>query len=94
VYLCQIDQYNGLVRNLSSSPHCLPLSLLLFAAHVSSMILFSRGYQSLPLTVSRLSTALAPLLIAVFSRIVPPALGPAAFLRFFEVVHARLAAIT
>jgi hypothetical protein len=23
-----VDQYNGLVRNLSSSPHCLPLSLL------------------------------------------------------------------
>lgn len=28
-----VDQYNDLVRNLLSSPPCLPLSLLFFAAH-------------------------------------------------------------
>ena len=28
-----VDQYNDLVRNPSSSPPCLPLSLLFFAAH-------------------------------------------------------------
>jgi hypothetical protein len=47
--------------------------------------------QSLPLSITSLN-ALAPFLTAVFSRIVPPALGPTAFIRFFEVVHARLAA--
>ena len=47
--------------------------------------------QSLPLSVMSLNT-LSPLLTAVFSRIVPPALGPTAFIHFFEVVHARLAA--
>ena len=47
--------------------------------------------QSLPLSITSLN-ALAPLLTAVFSRIVPPALGPTAFIRFFVVVHARLAA--
>jgi hypothetical protein len=47
--------------------------------------------QSLPLSITSLN-ALAPLLTAVFSRIIPPALGPTAFIRFFEVVHARLAA--
>jgi hypothetical protein len=47
--------------------------------------------QSLPLSITSLN-ALTPLLTAVFSRIIPPALGPTAFIRFFEVVHARLAA--
>jgi hypothetical protein len=47
--------------------------------------------QPLPLSITSLN-ALAPLLTAVFSRIVPPALGPTAFIRFFEVVHGRLAA--
>lgn len=47
--------------------------------------------QSLPLSIMSLN-ALAPLLTAVFSRIIPPALGPTAFIRFFVVVHARLAA--
>ena len=47
--------------------------------------------QSLPLSVTSLNT-LVPLLTAAFSRIPPPALGPAAFRRFFYAVHARLAA--
>ncbi|KAH9955133.1 hypothetical protein BC827DRAFT_887363 [Russula dissimulans] len=47
--------------------------------------------QSLPLSVTSLN-ALVPLLTAAFSRIPPPALGPAAFRRFFCAVHARLAA--
>ena len=47
--------------------------------------------QSLSLSITSLN-ALAPLLTAVFSRIVPPALGPTAFMRFFKVVHTRLAA--
>ena len=37
--------------------------------------------------------ALVPLLTAAFARIPPPALGPAAFIRFFNTVHARLAAL-
>ncbi|KAI9508331.1 hypothetical protein F5148DRAFT_1197378 [Russula earlei] len=47
--------------------------------------------QSLPLSVTRLN-AFVPLLTAAFSRIPPPALGPAAFRRFFYAVHARLSA--
>jgi hypothetical protein len=47
--------------------------------------------ESLPLTVASLNT-LVPLLTGAFSRIPPPALGPAAFLRFFQKVHARIAA--
>lgn len=47
--------------------------------------------QSFPLSITSLN-ALARLLTAVFSRIIPPALGPTRFIRFFEVVHARLAA--
>ncbi|KAH9977578.1 hypothetical protein BJV74DRAFT_860296 [Russula compacta] len=47
--------------------------------------------QSLPLSVPSLN-ALVPLLTSAFSHIPPPALGPAAFLRFFHTVHARLAA--
>jgi hypothetical protein len=84
-----VDQYNGLVRNLSSSPHCLPLSLLFSQLMPVYDSLLTR-LPSLPLTIASLN-ALAPLLTAVFSRIVPPALGPTAFIRFFEVVHARLA---
>ena len=48
--------------------------------------------QSLPLSVTSLNS-LVPLLTAAFSRIPPPALGPAAFIRFFNTVHARLAAL-
>jgi hypothetical protein len=48
--------------------------------------------QSLPLSITSLN-ALTPLLTAVFSRVVPPALGPTAFMRFFAIVHARLAAL-
>jgi hypothetical protein len=48
--------------------------------------------QSLPLSITSLN-ALVPLLTVAFSRIPPPALGPAAFIRFFNSVHARLAAL-
>jgi hypothetical protein len=48
--------------------------------------------QSLPLSITSLN-ALVPLLTAAFSRIPPPALGPAAFMRFFNTVHARLAVL-
>ena len=85
-----VDQYNDLVRNLSSSPHCLPLSLL-FSQLIPVYDSLLTRLQSLPLSITSLN-ALTPLLTAVFSRIVPPALGPTAFIRFFEVVHARLAA--
>lgn len=47
--------------------------------------------QLLPLSVPSLN-ALVPLLTSAFSHIPPPALGPAAFQRFFHTVHARLAA--
>ena len=47
--------------------------------------------QSLPISATSLN-ALVPLLTAAFSHIPPPALGPAAFRRFFYAVHARLAA--
>ncbi len=47
--------------------------------------------RSLPLSITSLN-ALSPLLTSVFLRIIPPALGPTAFMRFFETVHARLAA--
>ena len=47
--------------------------------------------QSLSIPVASLN-ALVPLLTAAFSHIPPPALGPAAFRRFFYAVHARLAA--
>ena len=85
-----VDQYNDLVRNLSSSPPCLPLSLLFSQLMPVYDSLLTR-LQPLPLSITSLN-ALAPLLTAVFSRIVPPALGPTTFIRFFEVVHARLAA--
>ncbi|KAI0301175.1 hypothetical protein B0F90DRAFT_1817189 [Multifurca ochricompacta] len=49
--------------------------------------------QTLPLSVTLLN-ALVPLLTAAFSRIPPPALGPAAFQRFFHTVHPRLAVPT
>jgi len=51
-----------------------------------------RRLQSLPLSVTSLN-ALVPLLTAAFSRIPPPALGPAAFIRFFNRVHAHLAVL-
>ena len=47
--------------------------------------------QSLPISATSLN-ALVPFLTAAFSHIPPPALGPAAFRRFFYAVHARLAA--
>ena len=47
--------------------------------------------ESLPISVTSLN-ALVPLLTAAFSHIPPPALGPAAFRRFFYAVHARLTA--
>jgi hypothetical protein len=47
--------------------------------------------ESLPLSIASLN-AFVPLLTAAFSRIPSPALGPAAFLRFFYTVHAHLAA--
>ena len=85
------DQYNNLVRNLSSSPPCLPLSVL--PSQLMSLYdsLLTR-LQSLPLSVASLN-ALVPLLTAAFSRIPPPALGPAAFIRLFNTVHARLAVL-
>jgi hypothetical protein len=85
-----VDQYNDLVRNLSSPPPCLPLSLLFSQLMPVYDSLLTR-LQSVPLSITSLN-ALTPLLTAVFSRIIPPALGPTAFIRFFEVVHARLAA--
>lgn len=85
------DQYNGLVRDLLSSPPCLPLTLLLLQLMSLYDSLLTR-LQSLPLSVTSLNS-LVPLLIAAFSRIPPPALGPAAFLRFFNTVHTRLAAL-
>jgi hypothetical protein len=85
-----VDQYNDLVRNLSPSRPCLPLNLLFFQLMSVYDLLLTR-LQSLPLSITSLN-ALTPLLTAVFSRIVPPALGPTAFIRFFGIVHARLAA--
>jgi hypothetical protein len=85
-----VDQYNNLVRNLSSLPPCLPLSLL-FSQLMPVYDSILTRLQSLPLSLMSLN-ALTPLLTAVFSRILPPALGPTAFIRFFEVAHARLAA--
>ena len=45
--------------------------------------------QQLPLSVRSLN-ALSPLLTSAFTHIPPPARGPAAFRRFFYVVHSRL----
>ena len=84
------DHYNDLVRNLSSSPPCLSLSPPFSQLMPVYDSLLTR-LQSFPLSITSLN-ALAPLLTAVFSRIIPPTLGPTAFIRFFEVVHARLAA--
>jgi hypothetical protein len=86
-----VDLYNDLVRNLSSSPPFLPLSLPYSQLMALYDLLLTR-LQSLPLSVTSLN-ALVPLLTAAFSRIPPPALGPAAFIRFFNTVHARLAAL-
>ena len=85
------DQYNNLVSDLSSSLPCHPLSLLLSQLMSLYDSLLTR-LQSLPLSVTSLNS-LVPLLTAAFSRIPPPALGPAAFIRFFDIVHARLAAL-
>ena len=84
------DQYNNLVRNLSSLPPCFTLSLLFLQLMPVYDSLLTR-LQSLPLSITSLN-AFAPLLTAVFSRIIPPVLGPTAFIRFFVVVHGRLAA--
>lgn len=85
-----VNQYNDLVRNFSSSPPCLSLSLPFWQLMSVYDSLLTR-LQSLPLSITTLN-ALTPLLTAVFSRIVPPALGPTAFIRFFGIVHARLSA--
>jgi hypothetical protein len=83
------EQYNELVRDLSvSSSYGLAQSALQLMPLYDLLLM---RLESLPLTVASLNT-LVPLLTAAFSRIPPPALGPAAFLRFFQKVHARIAA--
>ena len=83
------DQYNELVRDLLVSPS---YGLAQSTSQLMPLydLLLTR-LELLPLTVASLN-ALDPLLTAVFSRIPPPALGPAAFWRFFHTVHVRIAA--
>jgi hypothetical protein len=58
------------------------------------MPLYDSLLQRLELLLTSVKSlnALSPLLTATFSHIPPPALGPAAFRQFFNVVHARFAA--
>ena len=84
------EHYNDIVSNSSflfSSSSAQPLLSQLMPLYDSLLL----RLQSLPISVTSLN-ALVPLLTAAFSRIPPPALGPAAFQRFFYAVHARLAA--
>jgi hypothetical protein len=84
------EQYNNLVSNPSfgySSPPTQPLLSQLMPLYDSLLL----RLESLPIKIASLNN-LAPLLTAAFSHIPPPALGPAAFRRFFYAAHARLAA--
>jgi hypothetical protein len=83
------EQYNKLVRTFPVSPSDgLTQSTSQLMPLYDSLL---KRLELLPLTVGSLN-ALAPLLTAAFSRIPPPALGPAAFLRFFQTVHSRIVA--